>query len=125
MSDRADDFRIELQPGIDIVGDAISSGEMPKSAFLANSQAKVCAFAIVAALTGSDRYAPHLFNTCFNVSSAADDAVSDAIAFAPSGDTIKISEILISQVGEDAEMRRQVVKAANGWYTAFTHDVFG
>jgi hypothetical protein len=32
---------------------------------------------------------------------------------------------LISEVGEDAETRRQVVKAANGWYDAFTHDVFG
>ena len=117
-------FESKLQPGIHIVGDAISSGEVPKSAFLANSQAKVCVFAIAAALTGSDRYAPHLFNTCFTFL-AADDAVSDAIAFEPSGDTIKISEILISQVGEAAEIRRQVVQAANGWYTAFTHDVFG
>jgi hypothetical protein len=51
--------------------------------------------------------------------------VSDAIALSPNGDTVKISEILISEVGEDAELRRQVVQAANGWYTAFTHDVFG
>ena len=117
-------FELKLQPGIHIVGDAIQSGEMPKSAFLANSQAKICAFAIAAALTGSDRSAPHLFNTCFTFL-AADDAVSDAIALAPNGDAIKISEILISEVGEDAELRRQVVQAANGWYTAFTHDVFG
>jgi NADPH-dependent 2,4-dienoyl-CoA reductase/sulfur reductase-like enzyme len=117
-------FESKLQPGIHIVGDAIDAGEMPKSAFLANSQAKICAFAIAAALTGADRHAPHLFNTCFTFL-AADDAVSDAIAFKPDGATIEISEILISQVGEDAEMRRQVVKAANGWYTAFTHDVFG
>jgi NADPH-dependent 2,4-dienoyl-CoA reductase/sulfur reductase-like enzyme len=117
-------FESKLQPGIHIVGDAIDASEMPKSAFLANSQAKICAFAIAAALTGADRHAPHLFNTCFTFL-AADDAVSDAIAFKPDGATIKISEILISQVGEDAEMRRHVVKAANGWYTAFTHDVFG
>ena len=117
-------FESKLQPGIHIVGDATSGGDMPKSAFLANSQAKVCAFAIAAALTGSERFAPHLFNTCFTFL-AADDAVSDAIALEPDGGTIKISEILISEVGEDAEMRRQVVKAANGWYTAFTHDVFG
>ena len=117
-------FESKLQPGIHIVGDAIEAGEMPKSAFLANSQAKICAFAIAAALTGADRHASHLFNTCFTFL-AADDAVSDAIAFAPDGATIKISEILISQVGEDAKMRRQVVQAANGWYTAFTHDVFG
>ena len=117
-------FESKLQPGIHIVGDSTSGGDMPKSAFLANSQAKVCAFAIVAALTGAERFAPHLFNTCFTFL-AADDAVSDAIALQPDGGTIKISEILISEVGEDAEMRRRVVKAANGWYTAFTHDVFG
>jgi len=117
-------FESKLQPGIHVVGDATSGGDMPKSAFLANSQAKVCAFAIAAALTGSERFAPHLFNTCFTFL-AADDAVSDAIALEPTGGTIKISEILISQVGEDAETRRQVVKAANGWYDAFTHDVFG
>ena len=117
-------FESKLQPGIHIVGDSTSGGDMPKSAFLANSQAKVCAFAIAAALTGAERFAPHLFNTCFTFL-AADDAVSDAIALEPDGGTIKISEILISEVGEDAEMRRQVVKAANGWYTAFTHDVFG
>jgi NADPH-dependent 2,4-dienoyl-CoA reductase/sulfur reductase-like enzyme len=117
-------FESKLQPGIHIVGDATSGGDMPKSAFLANSQAKVCAFAIAAALTGSDRFAPHLFNTCFTFL-AADDAVSDAIALEPTGGTIKISEILISQVGEDAATRRQVVQAANGWYVAFTHDVFG
>ena len=117
-------FESKLQPGIHIVGDSTSGGDMPKSAFLANSQAKVCAFAIAAALTGAERFAPHLFNTCFTFL-AADDAVSDAIALKPEGGTIKISEILISEVGEDAEMRRQVVKAANGWYTAFTHDVFG
>ena len=117
-------FESKLQRGIHIVGDATSGGDMPKSAFLANSQAKVCAFAIAAALTGSARFAPHLFNTCFTFL-AADDAVSDAIALEPEGGTIKISEILISEVGEDAETRRQVVKAANGWYDAFTHDVFG
>jgi sulfide dehydrogenase [flavocytochrome c] flavoprotein subunit len=117
-------FESKLQPGIHIVGDSTSGGDMPKSAFLANSQAKVCAFAVAAALTGAERFAPHLFNTCFTFL-AADDAVSDAIALKPEGGTIKISEILISEVGEDAEMRRHVVKAANGWYTAFTHDVFG
>ena len=119
---RAKDFRVEAQRGIHIVGDATSGGDMPKSAFLANSQAKVCAFAIAAAPTGSARFDPHLFNTCFTFL-AADDAVSDAIALEPEGGTIKLSEILISE-GEDAETRRQVVKA-NGWYDAFTHDVFG
>lgn len=117
-------FESKLQPGIHIVGDAASAGEIPKSAFLANSQAKACAFAIAAALTGSERFPPHLFNTCFTFL-AADDVVSDAISFESTAGTIKISDILISEVGEDAETRRRTVQAANGWYAAFTHDVFG
>ncbi len=117
-------FESKLQPGIHVVGDATLGGEMPKSAFGANSQAKACAFAIAAALTGAERAAPHLFNTCFTVL-AADDAVSDAISFTPSDGTIKISDILISTVGESAEIRRQAVRQANGWYAAFTHDLFG
>jgi NADPH-dependent 2,4-dienoyl-CoA reductase/sulfur reductase-like enzyme len=117
-------FESKLQPGVHVVGDATSAGDMPKSAFAANSQAKVCAFAIAAALTRSERLAPHLFNTCFTFL-APDDAVSDAISFKSTAGTIKISDIFISKVGENADTRRQAVREANGWYAAFTHDLFG
>jgi sulfide dehydrogenase [flavocytochrome c] flavoprotein chain len=117
-------FESKLQSGIHVVGDAISGGDMPKSAFATNSQAKVCAFAIAAALTGSAQAEPHLFNTCFTILSP-DDAVSDAISFKAEAGAIKMSDIFISQVGESDDLRRQVAHAANGWYIAFTHDVFG
>jgi sulfide dehydrogenase [flavocytochrome c] flavoprotein subunit len=117
-------FESKLHPGIHIVGDAINGGEMPKSAFAANSQAKVCAFAIAAALTGFERTAPHLFNTCFTIL-APNDVVSDAITFKAVAGSIKINDIFISQVGEGDELRREVAHAAEGWYPAFTHDVFG
>ncbi|TIU78397.1 MAG: NAD(P)/FAD-dependent oxidoreductase, partial [Mesorhizobium sp.] len=58
-------FESALQPGVHLVGDAIIGGDMPKSAFCANSQAKACAFAIAADLTGSARFPAHLFNTCY------------------------------------------------------------
>ena len=117
-------FESKLQPGIHVVGDAASAGDMPKSAFCANSQAKACAFAIAAALTGSEPFAPHLFNTCFTYL-AADDAVSDAISFKPADGAIKTRDVFISKVGESSETRRQTVREAVGWYDAFTHDVFG
>jgi len=75
-------------------------------------------------LTGSEQPAPHLFNTCFTFL-APNDAVSDAMSFKPMGGSIKINDIFISQVGESAEMRRQVAHQADGWYAAFIHDVFG
>jgi len=117
-------FESKLQPGIHVIGDAAKAGNMAKSAFASNSQAKVCAFAILAALTGSERFAPHLFNTCFTFL-ASDDAVTSVISYRAEPETISISDIFISNVGENAETRRKAVREADSWYAAFTHDVFG
>ena len=117
-------FESKLQPGIHVIGDAAKAGNMAKSAFASNSQAKVCAFAILAALTGSERFAPHLFNTCFTFL-ASDDAVTSVISYRAEPETIRINDVFISKVGENAETRRKAVREADGWYAAFTHDVFG
>jgi sulfide dehydrogenase [flavocytochrome c] flavoprotein chain len=117
-------FESKLQPGIHVIGDAAKAGNMAKSAFASNSQAKVCAFAILAALTGSERFAPHLFNTCFTFL-ASDDAVTSTISYRTEPETIKINDTFFSKVGESAETRRKTVREAEGWYAAFTHDVFG
>ncbi len=117
-------FESTLQPGIHVIGDAASAGDMPKSAFAANSQAKACAFAIAAALTGTEYPIPHLFSSCYTFL-AGDDAVFDAVSFARSGDAIKIRDIYTSKVGESAGTRRKTVQRASGWYDAFTQDVFG
>lgn len=117
-------FESTLHPGIHLVGDAIISGAMPKSAYAANSQAKVCAFAIAAALLGSERPASRLFNTCFTFL-APDDAVSDAISFRLAAGKVEIADILISRIEESPEQRANVVRQADDWYAAFTHDMFG
>ena len=117
-------FESKLQPGIHVIGDAAKAGSMAKSAFASNSQAKVCAFAILGALTGSERFAPHLFNTCFTLL-ASDDAVTSAISYSAEPETIKINDTFISKVGDNAETRRKAAREADGWYAAFTHDIFG
>jgi NADPH-dependent 2,4-dienoyl-CoA reductase/sulfur reductase-like enzyme len=117
-------FESKLQPGIHVIGDAAKAGKMAKSAFASNSQAKVCAFAILAALTGSDRFAPHLFNTCFTLL-ASDDAMTSAFSYSADPETIKVNDSFLSKVGDNAESRREAVREANAWYAAFTHDIFG
>jgi len=117
-------FESKLQSGIHVIGDAAKAGNMAKSAFASNSQAKVCAFAILAALTGSERFAPHLFNTCYTLL-AADDAVTSAISYNADPETIKVNDVFFSKVGDNAETRREAVREADGWYAAFTHDIFG
>ncbi|AFL54182.1 sulfide dehydrogenase [flavocytochrome c] flavoprotein subunit [Sinorhizobium fredii] len=117
-------FESTLQPGIHVVGDSIIGGDMPKSAFSANSQAKACAFAIAASLTGSRQFPPHLFNSCYTFL-APHDAFTNALTFVPEGGRIKTVRMFISKVGESAEVRRRTAHHAVGWYSAFTADVFG
>src|SRR6478609_1477498 len=57
-------FESKLQPNIHVIGDASIAGAMPKSAFTANAQAKVCAAAIAALLKGATPAEPKLINTC-------------------------------------------------------------
>ncbi len=117
-------FESTLQKDIHLVGDAIASGDMPKSAFSANSQAKACAFAIAAALTGAPRGPPHLFNTCFTFL-APEDAYSNAIVYRPQAGKLKALHTFVNQVNEGAEIRQRVAREARDWYRAFTADVFG
>src|ERR1700726_2255292 len=107
-----------------LLGDAIIAGDMPKSAFSANSQAKACAFAPASLLTGSSRSTPHLFNSCYTFL-APDDAWSNAINYKPLAGTIRTAHASISKVDESSEMRRRAAREAEGWYDAFTRDVFG
>lgn len=61
-------FESLIAPGIHVVGDSIMAGAvMPKSAHLANAQAKVAAAAIVAQLSGWEvNPQPLLTNTCYS-----------------------------------------------------------
>jgi NADPH-dependent 2,4-dienoyl-CoA reductase/sulfur reductase-like enzyme len=55
-------------PGVHVIGDSISAAPaMPKSAFMANNQAKVVADAVIARLTGQPiNESPILANTCYS-----------------------------------------------------------
>ena len=46
-------FESKLQPNIHVIGDAAIAGAMPKSAFAANPQAKVCAAAVARLLAAA------------------------------------------------------------------------
>ena len=97
---------------------------MPKSAFCASSQAKACAFAILAALTGSKPPPSHLLDAGYTFL-AGNDAVVHAAAFEPAGGTIRLSGSFPAKVDASVDLRRKTVREAAGWYDAFTHDVFG
>ena len=59
-------FESNRQPNIHVIGDAAIAAPMPKSAFAANSQAKVCAIALVRLFRGIRPEPTVLANTCYS-----------------------------------------------------------
>lgn len=109
---------------VHVVGDAIVPGDMPKSAFAANSQAKVCAMAVAASLTGAERFDARFFNTCWSYVSA-NEAVKIGASYRVSDGKITAVEKFISKPGESTETRLQTARQARAWYAACTSDIFG
>jgi len=113
-----------LVPDVHLVGDAIIPGDMPKSGFSANSQAKVCAQALLAELAGKEAFKPRFRNTCWSLITT-DDAVKVGANYEATEEKIAKIEGFVSQADESDEVRAQTAAEARGWYAAITADIFG
>jgi NADPH-dependent 2,4-dienoyl-CoA reductase/sulfur reductase-like enzyme len=107
-----------------VVGDACIPGDMPKSAFSANSQAKVAAMTIRGELTEARTFPARYANTCWSLI-APDDNVKVGGTYEPGDGKLKQATTFVSQKGEAADIRKQNYKESIDWYAAITADVFG
>ncbi len=114
----------KMQAGIHLVGDAIIPGDMPKSGFSANSQAKVCAMAIRAALTGSEAFPPRFRNTCWSLITT-NQGVKVGANYEATEEKIAKTDGFISKADEDDATRARTADEGNGWYAGITKDIFG
>ena len=118
------DMSSKMDPDVYVLGDASVAGDMPKSGFSANSQAKVCANAVRGALTGSRVFPAKYSNTCWSLI-APEDGVKVGAAYEPTDEKIASVSSFISQTGEDAGLRKATYEESEGWYTGITTDMFG
>jgi NADPH-dependent 2,4-dienoyl-CoA reductase/sulfur reductase-like enzyme len=107
-----------------ILGDASIAGDMPKSAFSANNQAKVAALAVRGELTNARVFPARYSNTCWSLI-APDDAVKVGGSFGPKDGRIASIEPFISKPGESADLRKQTQDENMGWYAGVSADIFG
>lgn len=121
---RPEDMRTRQDGHVTVLGDAADQGEMPKSAFSANSQAKVAANALVAELTGGRAFPPRYTNTCWSLI-AENDGVKVGASYRPQEGRIAAVDSFISQPGEPADLRRRTFEESIGWYRAISADIFG
>ncbi|MHA6263794.1 FCSD flavin-binding domain-containing protein [Arenibacterium sp. CAU 1754] len=113
-----------IDENVHILGDACAQGDMPKSGFSANSQAKVAAMAVRGALTDSKVFPAKFSNTCWSLI-GTDDGVKVGATYEATDEKIAKVDGFISQTGENADLRRQTYEESIGWYAGITSDMFG
>jgi hypothetical protein len=119
-------FASKLVPNIHVIGDAAVAGAMPKSAFAANAQAKVCAVAIARLLRGDTPPTPKLINTCYSMV-APDYGISVAGVYHPANGQLVDIAGAGGVSGIDAPRATRALEASltEGWFRTISGEVFG
>jgi sulfide dehydrogenase [flavocytochrome c] flavoprotein chain len=119
-------FESTLVPHIHLMGDAIIAGGMPKSAFSANAQAKVCAAAIARLLAAEAPSQPKLINTCYSLV-APGYGISVAGVYQPVNGVL--TEVKgsggVSPADAPRSFHAQEAQFADGWFNTIAGEVFG
>ena len=118
-------FESRRHPDVHVIGDACIAGKMPKSGYAANSQGKVCAAAVVAALHGEPPPEPSYINTCYSLI-APDYGISVAAVYRLEEDTIRpVKGAGGLSPGEAPDhVRRMEAMHARSWFRNITADMF-
>ena len=119
-----DTMKSKMDENVYVLGDSSAQGDMPKSGFSANSQAKVCANAVRGALTGSKVFPAKFSNTCWSLIDT-NDGVKVGATYEATPEKIAKVDGFISEVGETAELRKTTYEESEGWYAGITADMFG
>ncbi len=112
-----------IHKGIHVIGDASIASPLPKSAYAANSEAKVAAAAVVALLNGKEPPTPTWVNTCYSLVSPQ-YGISVAMVYdLKSG---KISKVKGSGglTPKDGNTMMESI-FAESWYNNIVDDIFG
>lgn len=117
-------FESTRHAGIHVLGDAAIAAPMPKSAFAANSQAKLCAAAIAAALDGRPVPDARMINTCYSLV-AEDAAISVSGFYSAASGRIAIVSEGVSPLTAPEGLRRREAAQARDWYESISTDSFG
>ncbi|HKU95156.1 MAG TPA: NAD(P)/FAD-dependent oxidoreductase [Vineibacter sp.] len=119
-------FESRLQPDIHVVGDAAIAGALPKSAFAASSQAKICAAAIASLVRGLPPADHRIFNTSYSLV-APDYGISVAGVYRPrNGQLTEVESVGTNcPLGSARSHRAEQARHAKDWFRTITSVTFG
>jgi sulfide dehydrogenase [flavocytochrome c] flavoprotein subunit len=118
-------FELQGFKDIFVVGDSINAWDMPKSAFSANSQAKVLAINLINKILGRKFLDPIFLNTCYSFSKEK-RAFSISAWYRLNNEKNRIVSLGSSEsnLSSDDLVREQEAKHAFGWYETLVNDLF-
>lgn len=118
-------FESTLHKDVYVIGDASIAGKMPKSGYAANSQGKVCAAAIAAAINGEEPGEPSYVNTCYSII-AENWGISVAMVYElVEGNIVGIKGAGgLSPMNAKPETRAIEAEYARSWFKNVTADMF-
>lgn len=118
-------FESKFQKNIFVIGDAVES-PMPKSAYSANSHAKVCVAAILARLRNEPLVEPALTNTCYSLITP-DHGISVAHIFQLKEGKLSLvpGSGGVSPMDATPAFRKLEAIYALSWYKNITTEMFG
>jgi sulfide dehydrogenase [flavocytochrome c] flavoprotein chain len=119
-------FESRAQKGIYILGDSTIAGEMPKSGFSANAQAKACGRAILAAIGAQSAAAAKLLNICYSLVEP-NYAFSIVDGFAVKDDSLHLTfeDNRTTPIGASDDEHSREAQSARSWYANITAEMFG
>ncbi|MCU7932647.1 MAG: NAD(P)/FAD-dependent oxidoreductase [Candidatus Thiodiazotropha sp. (ex Codakia rugifera)] len=118
-------FESTLHKDIHVIGDACIAGKMPKSGYAANSQGKVCAAAVVAALNGNEAGEPSYVNTCYSIIAPEWGISVAAVYQLVDGKIVGVKGAGgLSPMNANANTRAIEAQFARSWFKNITADMF-
>ena len=118
------DLSTKEDPDVHVLGDAADQGDMPKSGYAANSQAKVLANAVRHALTDARLFPARFSNTCWSLIDD-ENGVKVGATYEATDEKIASTGGFISETDESPQTRAETFRESLGWYAAITADMFG
>lgn len=114
-----------MHPYVHVIGDAAINYPLPKSAFSASSEAKICAFAVVNRLNNQELVEPTWINTCYSLVTPK-HGISIAMVYKLSQDGVIVQADgaggMTTKI--DEKTLHLEAKFANYWYDSITQDTF-
>ncbi|MCB1737698.1 MAG: FCSD flavin-binding domain-containing protein, partial [Gammaproteobacteria bacterium] len=118
-------FESSIHAGIHVIGDSAIASPLPKSGYAANSEAKVCAAAVVAMLKGVDTPEPAWVNTCYSLV-APNYGISVAMVYELNHADGKIAKVKGSGGLTPMDGNRMLEAVfAESWWNNITGEMFG